>query len=151
MKGNDGRAARRRITNRLVIGIGIFIIVVIFWFLWSVITKGEVPTRPMLRERGGGGGNAVNKAREFRKKMAHSYANEHDEAEMLEQILQAKIHLVDLEVVEDELLQSHPSTYAGVYGHFCQLNFAAHKKDPSSGKCVAVLKIDFFLLILLYV
>ena len=37
---------------------------------------------------------------------------------------------------EEELERSHPSTYAGVYGHFCKLNFAVHKKDPAAGRSI---------------
>lgn len=82
--------------------------------------------------------NIQDKARKFRKDLHKSY-NKHQfhEAEMLEQILEAEIHLVDLEVVEEELLRAHPSSYAGVYGHFCELNFELHKEDPAAGRLSA--------------
>lgn len=56
-----------------------------------------------------------------------------DEAEMIDKILEAKIHLVSLSVREEELERSHPSSYAGIYAHFCELNFDAHKRDPAAG------------------
>ena len=134
MKGNDGRAARRRSLKRILVGIStVFLVLLVRYILTTTQNDPVSTTKKLSMLRNGGAKDSVNKAREFRKELEHSYANEHDEGQRLQQILEAKIHLVDLEVVEEELMQAHPSTYAGVYGHFCQLNFAAHKKDPSAG------------------
>ena len=130
MKGNDGRAARRRSIKRILVGISTVFLVLLVRYIITTTQKETTTKLSMLRN---GAKDSVNKAREFRKELEHSYANEHDEGQLLQQILEAKIHLVDLEVVEEELMQAHPSTYAGVYGHFCQLNFAAHKHDTSAG------------------
>lgn len=133
MKGNDGRAARRRSLKRILVGISTVFLVLLVRYIITTTQNDPVSTTTKLSMLRNGAKDSVNKAREFRKELEHSYANEHDEGQRLQQILDAKIHLVDLELVEEELMQAHPSTYAGVYGHFCQLNFAAHKKDPSAG------------------
>lgn len=64
----------------------------------------------------------------------HDQFLDKDESQVLEMILSAEIHLVDLHVDQDEVMRSPPNSYAGVYGSFCQLDFSIHKKDPSSGE-----------------
>ena len=64
----------------------------------------------------------------------HDQFLDKDEAQVLEMILSAEIHLVDLHVEQEEVMRSPPNSYAGVYGSFCQLDFSIHKKDPSSGE-----------------
>jgi hypothetical protein len=59
-----------------------------------------------------------------------------EEIKYLEDILNAKIHLMDVYAVQEELERSPANSYSGVYGSFCKLNFQAHKDNPSSGTYV---------------
>eukprot|EP00980_Cylindrotheca_fusiformis_P026953 scaffold18138_cov128-Cylindrotheca_fusiformis.AAC.19 len=146
MKGNDGSAARKRMLHRLVVGGGIClcfsaILLVRTGSKWLFGQDSSSSARNLLRDHSGRNDymmetathKMMDKAHRFRKELHKDY-NKHKfhEPEMLEKILEAEINLVDLEVIEEEMLRSHPSSYAGVYGHFCQLNFAVHKEDPAA-------------------
>jgi hypothetical protein len=48
-------------------------------------------------------------------------------------LLSGRFHLIDLEVDHDELADADDDSYAGITAEFCMLDFALHKKDPSSG------------------
>jgi hypothetical protein len=61
-------------------------------------------------------------------------AESKDEIRLLEDVLEGKLHLINIMGVEEELVRSSENSYAGVYGRFCRLNFAVHKENPSSGK-----------------
>lgn len=134
MKGNDGHAARKRVMKQLFVVGGLCFCFSAIFFLRS---GQSTSSRQLLRDPNSSNtfmlSKLQDKARKFRKDLHESYSNKHDEPEMLEKILEAEIHLVDLEVVEEELLRAHPSSYAGIYGEFCELNFAVHKKDPAAG------------------
>ena len=56
-----------------------------------------------------------------------------EEIKYLEDILSAKIHLMEINAVSQELERSPSNSYSGVYGLFCKLNFQVHKDNPASG------------------
>jgi hypothetical protein len=139
MKGNNGRAARKRWAQQLIVAGGVCLCfgVILFVRTTSIRQKVTAIDQQLLRVPGQNKlmMNIQDKARKFRKDLHISYNTPQlDEAEMLEKILEAEINLVDLEVVEEELLRAHPSSYAGIYGHFCALNFEVHKNDPAAGR-----------------
>jgi hypothetical protein len=137
MKGNDGRAARRHLLRRLGLVLGTFGVCLSILVLLGV-----------------GGGRFRQRKRRFalfdmgfrsqsEKKQQHAFkldttpliANEQQVEQM---ILEASLHLVDLEVDYEELAYSPSDAYAGIYGRFCPLNFAAHKKNPTAGTTTQV-------------
>lgn len=61
-----------------------------------------------------------------------SGSNKNDEAQVLQDVLAAKLQLIDLTVVEEELLRAPANSYAGVYGKFCKIDWTVRKKDPSA-------------------
>lgn len=58
-----------------------------------------------------------------------------DHADIVNDILAAQLNLVNILAPESSQVRfnDEENTYTGVYGDFCQLNFGAHKQDPSSG------------------
>jgi hypothetical protein len=143
MKGNTGKAARKRWTQQLIVTGGVCLCVSAILFVRSLGQK-DTDARPQqLRESAQDifKNKIQDRARKFHEGLHESYTkHQFHEAEMLEKILEAEINLVDLEVVEEELLRAHPSSYAGVYGYFCELNFDVHKKDPAAGRlCYVIL------------
>ncbi|CAJ1961351.1 unnamed protein product [Cylindrotheca closterium] len=139
MKGNNGQAAKKRMLHRFMIGGGVCLICIGALALVStgLVAGNGGTSRQLLRsdnvERVKEGVHKLqDKARKFRNDLHKQHHEDFNEAEMIEKILEAEIHLVSLGLNEEELSRSHPSSYAGVYGHFCKLNFAAHKKDPAA-------------------
>jgi hypothetical protein len=57
-----------------------------------------------------------------------------DHADIVNDILAAQLNLVNILAPESSQVRfnDEENTYTGVYGDFCQLNFGAHKQDPSS-------------------
>ena len=150
MKENDGKAARRKLTNRLLKIIGFFfVLIIIFSFLglggkrkrnlreprMSRFGEKVGKFRDAMRERATDKvRDAVReKAADFRLGMRQQFS-EKDEGKILERVLSGHLHLVELETVEEELLSAPPNSYAGVYGKFCRIDWSLHKKDPSSGE-----------------
>jgi hypothetical protein len=153
MKGNDGRAARRKTSHRFaVVAAGIMgglILLCVLGVLpvpFGAASSGDgEPYRKkaarLLRDPTGhhhDGGEAAagpsskKTARQFR----NSYQNQfdgHDEAQVLKKVLAAELQLVDITVVEEELLRAPANSYAGIYGKFCTLDWTLRKKDPSAG------------------
>jgi hypothetical protein len=60
-----------------------------------------------------------------------------------ELILSGALNLVEINL-SSEFRSSTKGTYQGVTGGFCQLNFAAHKNDPSKCKsCINIILHSF--------
>ena len=57
---------------------------------------------------------------------------ENDNKGVLDKILSASIHLINIQSDPSDLRVESDGTYSGVYGDFCQLKFKVHKQDPSS-------------------
>jgi hypothetical protein len=159
MKGNHGRGARRKQTRRILIIVGGgFVVLVIGLMLVLGVGGGggDSNRRSLSQPAASENGNNKNlrdtpwsktqnqltrirdaaqeQASQFRKDLLDQFARK-DEGEILDMVLQAKIHLVDLHIVEEELLRAPSNHYAGVYGSFCKLDWNLHKQDPSAGTC----------------
>ncbi len=134
MKGNDGRAARRKMIHRwLIVGSSLA------GLLLVLRLTGVIPF-DRSHEHGSSRGSGrllrdphAENARQFRHALHHQFSDK-DEAQVLQQVLAAELQLVDLTVVEEELLRSPTNSYAGVYGKFCKLDWTIRKRDPSAGK-----------------
>jgi hypothetical protein len=152
MKGNSGRGARRKVGRQLLwLCGGCLGLVVVLMVLGrgtgsdgsKQLRENQQRQRPFGRIRQAAQGAAQSlreasraaqdQAKEFRSGLSDQFDRK-DEGEILELVLNAEIHLVDLNVVEEELLRAPPNSYAGVYGSFCKLDWKLHKKDPSGGK-----------------
>ena len=140
MKGNNGQAARKRMLHRFMVGGGVCLCIGALILVSDLLSSSPSPSsQRLLRSETvekvkESAHKLQNKAQKFRKDLHKLHREHYNEAEMMEKILEAEIHLVSLGLNEEELERSHPSTYAGVYGNFCKLNFAAHKKDPAAGR-----------------
>ena len=139
MKENDGRGARRQRSRKLAtFGSATLLFLITMWLMSPKGQTHREKGRAMasrLRKKSLPLMNAASQklARQFRKDLETQYDDSVDEAELLQRALEAKIHLVDLHVVEEELLAAPSKSYAGVYGEFCRLNWKIHKDDPSGG------------------
>jgi hypothetical protein len=137
MKGNNGKGHRKKLMGKLIMIVSSFAILIGFLTIigygrskGKLLRKAAADTvishkknsRPQFQQQQG-----------WREDMQDQFLGK-DEFEVLEMILSADIHLVDLHVDQEEVMRSPSNSYAGVYGSFCQLDFSIHKKDPSSGK-----------------
>lgn len=163
-KGNNGKAARRRAMKQLLcLSLSILTFTVVFLCFGSnnaqekvTSVDGHTPPRRLGNRnnkqkqhshhhyRGTGvagtmfdetGKDPHEVAVRFRSDLL-AQAETKDEAAFLEDILEGRLHLVDIIGVEQELERAPLHSYAGVYGKFCRLNFAIHKANPSSGKLI---------------
>lgn len=142
MKGNNGRAARRKTAKRYAM-VGSGIVVGVFLLCWMGVLpvplggSGKEPSGRLLRDPRGGRHARDEAVGETAHQFRHSYKNQFgdhkDEAQVMKEVLAADLQLVDLTVVEEELLRAPPNSYAGVYGKFCKLDWTLRKKDPSAG------------------
>ena len=146
MKGNDGRAARKKLTRQLAFIVGGFVILLaVLTFLGVGGKKGNLRDSAsayakdhLARIR-----DTAAKASDFRNDLRNQFKQRH-EGEILEEILSGHLHLIDLQVVEEELLSAPPNSYAGIYGVFCRLDWSLHKKDPSRGACAGATRATYF-------
>lgn len=150
-KGNDGKGARRRATKQLLFVAGCVLVFVV-GFLCLSDRQGEADAsrdgrglrdskrRQDRRPRRGRGAADADEGidpheREvrYRRYLIDQFESPEEELELLEEVLNGKLHLIDIEVVEKELERAPKGSYAGVYGNFCRVNFAVHKANPSIG------------------
>ena len=132
MKENDGQAARRILVKKL--GVVLMVFMILIGFLYMIDQRYE----------GIHGGSAQGAARQsLFNKLRQRHRTNYEFQRNIEMrpeytlILSAELTLVDIEIVRRELQRSstfhEEESYAGVYGIFCKVNFAVHKKDPSAG------------------
>ena len=150
MKGNDGRAARRKLIRRAwMVGSSLVGIIVVLWVGKAILGTqnhhfyypydGVASSGRLLRDPRRAAAAVMNRAGEsahqFRYSLHRQFSgsNKMDEAQVLHDVLAAKLQLIDLTVVEEELLRSPANSYAGVYGKFCKVDWTIRKKDPSAG------------------
>lgn len=128
MKENDGRAARRQSTQKLLTGVGLAAVALLLLMV--------------LGRRGGDETTRSNGARLLRdtsnyqkiKQLHRSHHNsDEDDAQVMKQVLAGDLQLMDMTVKEQELIRAPPNSYAGVYGKFCKLDWSRRKRDPSAG------------------
>jgi hypothetical protein len=162
MKENNGRAARRRLQRQLCIIIAVFALLIVVLTILGVGNDGRVvpvtrenleqirrQSAEFIRNRKHGGPLSKANQQQRHRLDPNSGAEEFDEvvdeAEIMERILTARYNLVDLHIVESEVRSAPSHTYAGVYGTFCELDFAQHKRDPSSGTFFVLARSAIFL------
>jgi hypothetical protein len=139
MKENNGKGARRKVTRQLAIVIFAFILLIAFLtFFGSGGARRGSKLRTEANRWAQRGDTKQKLARnqgepeQWQEKMRNQF-DFLSEPQVLELILSAEIHLVDLHVNKEQLLRAPTNSYAGVYGNFCKLDFAPHKQDPSTG------------------
>jgi hypothetical protein len=163
-KENNGKAARRRTAKRLLAlcGCSLVLVITLMGFRGNSgnnINNGSVqfgfPMNGQMPRRLGGPGHRRHRsshqqkhptepfdesgmdphdvAVRFRQDLYDQFESK-DEIALLEDVLEARIHLVEIMGLEEEVVRSPKNSYHGVYGSFCRLNFAVHKENPSSGK-----------------
>jgi hypothetical protein len=120
-KGNKGQGAARR---RLKFLGSIFLLLVCILAVIHLCfpLRSEAASRGLMRH-----------ATKMRRKIA-SKPSKFSYKEKVDLILEGKLNLVDITFDKHALAKAPKDSYEGIYGVFCQLNFAAHKNDPSSGK-----------------
>ena len=143
MKGNDGRAARRKLIRRgLMLGSSLLGLVTVMVVARKILVAQNPASSygssgRLLRDPGRRAGGAGS-ARQFRFSLHRQFSgsDKEDEAQVLQDVLAAKLQLIDLMVVEEELLRAPSNSYAGVYGKFCKIDWTLRKRDPSAGTLV---------------
>ncbi|CAB9506936.1 HSPB (Heat shock 27kDa) associated protein 1 [Seminavis robusta] len=117
MKENDGSAARRKLGKKIGVVLLVFVISIGCLYMldqkYSNANEEQTDRQSLFSKL---------RRRRLKKPMGRD----------AERILAADLNLVDIEVVSRELRQAPSDSYAGIYGIFCKVNWAAHKKDPSS-------------------
>jgi len=132
-KGNDGRAARRKLQKKLILAVTCVVTCVVT--VWVVGGRGasnsstedalQLKARH-LRPRGGGGLRSKQQQEEEPRQ-------QDDNADPLDRILSGELHLIEIHVNQKELGNDDDNSYSGgVYGTFCRLDWSLHKHDPSS-------------------
>jgi hypothetical protein len=128
MKGNNGRAGRRKLYRRLGVILGSF--GTVFFILYLVKSSSPPGTRNVhhtirnqLRQRFGG---------EKASSSGNTSDNKDDKDDVLQQILRGEIHLVQLSSDENTVQESDGNSHTGLTGHFCKLEWHLYKENPSS-------------------
>jgi hypothetical protein len=158
-KGNDGKGARRRVTRQLLFAVGCVVIFSVGFFCLSDQQKkketnssegsrGLRDSKGLQKRKGRPGRDrgAADADQEmdpherevrYRRYLIDQFESPEEELELLDDVLNGKLHLINIELVEKEMERASEDSYAGVYGSFCELNFAVHKANPSSGTSYA--------------
>ena len=124
MKENNGHAARRQLLRKLGI------VLCVFCILMGALVLADKRYTEEGQSHGGNRQSLFNKLRRASK----TNVKRPPVSTEFSQILEAKLHLIDIDVNGRELTRSPPDSYEGIYGSFCEINFQAHKDDPSSSK-----------------
>lgn len=163
MKENNGHAARRLLWNRVawsIIGLGCLLLsgtillVVSGDIDTSTSTKSKASTnqeeqrQAQLRRKASRAANRRNNLNHDTNEQQHQHQQQHGIAPAallgissaeLDDILSARVHLIDLSIEAHELLRAMDADedknvlhYAGVYGTFCRINWSLHKTNPST-------------------
>lgn len=153
MKENDGRGARRKLVKKfaLILCGCLLVVLAVVVFHRAAGGGGHGPRsgsgnhrpRSLLHHLdgrdGGGGGGGRNRPRHLSSAGGDTATNNKWDADedLLEAIVKARVHLVDIVVDRDEQAMQggnggDEDSYSGVYGKFCRLDWDVHKADPSS-------------------
>jgi hypothetical protein len=134
MKGNNGRASRRKLYRRLAVILGSF--ATVFFILYLV--KSSSPNdrnihhtiRNHLRQRFGGGSTTEQAAAGGTIPRHHSGDDSNND--VLQQILRGELHLVQLSDDPLQVKHSDGNSHTGLMGHFCKLEWHLYKSNPSA-------------------
>ena len=139
MKENNGRARREQLTRKLCLVFFAF-----FCVIGALFALEHGMDDPDAIYNNVGGRQRKNLWQKMRKRqtrdrehMAVSDRSPNDDKKLsweFNRVLAADFNLIDLQVTSESALRNAPAnSYDGVHGVFCQLDFAKHKEDPSSG------------------
>lgn len=127
MKENNGKAARRQFTKRVLVAGGL---ASVFCFVLYANSSHDAASQPRQKAA-----EALRQLDTEKVPWHHEHFHHLDGAEpkdeLLEKIMTGELNLVDIHS-EAHKLPRQPGDYGeAVFGHFCKLNFPVHKKDPS--------------------
>lgn len=151
LKENNGRAAARRwrirtimLTTMVAVGTVVFVSLRIHQPSSTGNAQSNLISSAQQR-------NLIHHHHEATKRKVPRSISEAISKQELQRILNAEVHLMELNIMHDELqhhinthqfdnendgekeeYKSHLPTYDGIYGSFCTLDWSLHKKDPSS-------------------
>ena len=145
MKGNNGRAARRQLYQRLGKVLGSFMIMLLIlrglilhrYHHSSAVSDAQSDEdRSSNHHSSGGLWSACKDVGRGKNVLATRYISEQDPVSdpAWQDILHARIHLIDLVVNSNEVsifASDDDDRYGGVYGVFCKVEWNLHKDDPS--------------------
>ncbi|GKY96347.1 hypothetical protein MPSEU_000594400 [Mayamaea pseudoterrestris] len=143
LKENNGRAARRKTMHRIGwIAVAFLVVLIILFKPFGGGSKAEEHRQrrqelaQRLRKFASEAVNA-NPIHAMQQKLGShdssgTNAWKSDTEEVLEQIVQARLHLVDIRSDTSSLSTAAKGDYSGVYGSFCRLDWSIHKQDPSA-------------------
>ena len=140
IKGNPGKARRMRDCKRLGAVLVICILVILLHEVFF-------PTQRSRRRGSGHDNNDVaamkrGDLRHGRNHVSHRKDSlEHrskiivydslSQEERINLVVSGKVHLVDLRISKSGIQKKESSSYQGVMGVFCELDWSLHKADPS--------------------
>lgn len=131
MKGNDGRGALRTKRKKHLFTIATIVIVTL-----TIQVTIYATMHPKTKRRTGKNHDS-NIQQSYRQDEHFISLDKYIETRLeklnplLQQILNAEFNLVDLSLTR-AFNEHDEESYAGIMGHFCPVNFALHKQDPSS-------------------
>ena len=150
MKGNNGRAARRKLYQRLGKVLGSFMLMLLIlhglilhrFHHASAVSEAHSDEEHSNHHASGGLFGLEKSIRKGVRRgkqniLGTRYISEQDPASdpAWQDILHARVHLVDLVVNSNEvsmLASDEDDRYGGVYGVFCKIEWSRHKQDPST-------------------
>ena len=135
MKGNTGKARRQRTQRQILAIVASFCLLIVLLELMGYGKIGKASRSKLRQSYQGSKAKFQDRFSQMKAGRGGRSSNDDlDESQILEMILSAEIHLIDLNSKPDEMMKAPSNSYAGVYGTFCKLDFDLHKRDPSSSK-----------------
>jgi hypothetical protein len=149
LKGNNGRASKRKLYRKLAFVLGAFGSVFLILYLIKSPEHRNIhhTIRNQLRKRLVGSPFAAVPPHDPNTVPRHhtldnnvNANNNADDNSVLQQILRGEIHLVDISFDHELVQQSDAESHVGLTGHFCKLEWHLYKADPSALAMFHVLK-----------
>ena len=135
MKGNTGKARRQRTQRQILAIVASFCLLIVLLELMGYGKIGKASRSKLRQSYQGSKAKFQDRFSQMKAGRGGRSSNDDlDESQILEMILSAEIHLIDLNSKPNEMMKAPSNSYAGVYGTFCKLDFDLHKRDPSSSK-----------------
>lgn len=140
LKENNGRGARRKMARRVVVIVTVSLLSVVIFLAIGPSnsssnhhsSKRRQQLSQHLRSLANRAAEVVPMYRTKKDKSGERSSDSDSDQHVLNDIVQGKLHLIDIRTDVSALSTSHNSEYSGVYGSFCRLNWSIHKKDPSA-------------------
>mmetsp|Transcript_6077 Transcript_6077/g.6608 ORF Transcript_6077/g.6608 Transcript_6077/m.6608 type:complete len:442 (-) Transcript_6077:360-1685(-) len=126
VKGNSGKGARNRLIQRLVTVIAIcLILIAVCEFSGNGRYASISKTIKKKKDK------IINHNHENREHRFHRGNSKLSQEEKIDLIVSGKVHLIDIIVTRPQIRNSKEGTYEGVIGKFCEIEWSAHKSNPS--------------------